>query len=155
MAALRFPAVNDLIADAADQAGRGARVGLARHCGVQPTSSGRWINRELTPDKRYWDCIEEYFDLPSGSLAAAAGFRTPVPGSYGQRLAELEERVGSLEARLADVENAQAPDTVYRFPRDVSTPAAADHGDRRDPAPPDANRWVDDATEEPDPDDAA
>jgi len=60
--------VSELIAAGPD----GTQASLTRAVGASGPTVNRWSKRQLNPDQKYWRAIEEFFDLSTGTLIAAA-----------------------------------------------------------------------------------
>lgn len=78
---------------------------LEEHGGYPVTDAAysEWERGLSAPDGQNASALERLFGEPEGSLGSLLGFRGDDPGTNG-RLSRLEDRLGLLEDRFAQVE---------------------------------------------------
>lgn len=95
--------VRELITDALSARGAGAQTRLAREVGVAAQTVNKWVKGQTLPTRDKLPAIEKALAMTPGTLLAAAGFAAAdVPDS-------LAERLGRLEAEVAELRRAIAP----------------------------------------------
>jgi len=95
--------VTKIIRDEMRRRGNGAGSALARAVGVTPETVSKWKKGDTAPTPEKFPAIEEFFDIPTGTLRAAAGLAPEDDVPLMQRIDDLEAEMKVIRDLVADL----------------------------------------------------
>lgn len=99
----RHPAINRYIVELLPYRG-GEQRGLAEHLGISEAAVSRWISFQTSPSSKFWPGIADYFDIDVATIEAMTAARSVPAGVAGDRIAQLQDEVINLQARVDRIE---------------------------------------------------